>query len=104
MNFIEKMITEDSCGRFTLVLEDGRFRIWQDEETERLYCREQGESEAKWHEVAYVAAMQKQAWDDWAFRSPRDEDEFTDAIAFCPVSGEVTRDGIRWIVWFDICD
>lgn len=104
MNPIEKMITQAPQGRFTPVLEDDRFRIWQDEETERLYCREQGASATRWYEVAYVAAMQKQAWDDWAFQSPRDEDEFTDIIAFCPVSGEVIRDGVCWIVWFDICD
>jgi hypothetical protein len=48
--------------------------------------------------------MQKDAWDNWQFASARDEDEFTDAIAFCEVSGEVVHDGKAWIAWFDICD
>jgi hypothetical protein len=48
--------------------------------------------------------MQKEAWEQGRFESAQDEDEFTDFIAFCPVSGEVLHDGVVWIVWFDVCD
>ncbi len=90
--------------RFVPVLTEERFCIWEDIEYECFYCREQGRQgeEEKWYAVAYVAAMQKQAWDDWAFDSAEDEDNFTDTIAFCPFSGEVTRDGQVWLAWFDI--
>lgn len=92
-------------GKTELILEDDRFRILQDTQTKRFYCQNQpGDDASQWYEVEYVAAMQKEAWDSWAFQSARDEDEFTDAIAFCQVSGEVTRDGVTWIVWFEVCD
>ena len=102
MEFIEKWIAEDKEMRFKLILNDERFQIYEDTEQERLFCFDKRKQ--AWCEVEYVAAMEKTAWDNWAFANPRDEDEFTDIIAFCEVSGEVLHDGQTWIVWFDICD
>ena len=105
MENLTKLIEENANGRFEPVFRGGRFGVVRDRETERFYCRRANcEAPKQWFRVEYVAAMQKKAWEDNAFDNARDEDEFTDAIAFCEVSGEVMREGIPWIVWFEICD
>lgn len=90
--------------RFVTVMEEDGFQIWQDTEFEGFYCMKKGQQgeEDTWYQVAYVAAMQKQAWDDWAFASAEDEDAFTDTIAFCQFSGEVTWGEEIWLAWFEI--
>lgn len=105
MDYIDEMIRENKDGRFEVISDDAYFRICKDTACDRLYSLDKRvDGNTQWHEVEYVAAMQKEAWEQGRFESAQDEDEFTDFIAFCPVSGEVLHDGVVWIVWFDVCD